>query len=157
MLQVTFPALKLKADDLRTLEEGRSQTAGGVYQGLNIALSVEVSFLRGKHSAQHLGAHLWLPPSLSGRTSVATFLTVCYAIFAKPLCSNPHSLIGLMPKNNQTKATLFVTCIIDQLYPQVGVSVVKVLRRLGVDVDFPMDQTCCGQPRVQCGVYRSGQ
>ena len=56
-----------------------------------------------------------------------------------------------MPKNNQTKATLFVTCIIDQLYPQVGVSVVKVLRRLGVDVDFPMDQTCCGQP-----VYNSG-
>ena len=56
-----------------------------------------------------------------------------------------------MPKNNQTKATLFVTCIIDQLYPQVGVSVVKVLRRLGVEVEFPMDQTCCGQP-----VYNSG-
>ena len=56
-----------------------------------------------------------------------------------------------MPNNNQAKATLFVTCIIDQLYPQVGVSVVKVLRRLSVDVDFPMDQTCCGQP-----VYNSG-
>ena len=56
-----------------------------------------------------------------------------------------------MPENNQTKATLFVTCIIDQLYPQVGVSVVKVLRGLGVDVGFPMDQTCCGQP-----VYNSG-
>ena len=56
-----------------------------------------------------------------------------------------------MPTDNQTKATLFVTCIIDQLYPQVGVSVVRVLRRLGVDVEFPMDQTCCGQP-----VYNSG-
>ena len=56
-----------------------------------------------------------------------------------------------MPNNNQNKATLFVTCIIDQMYPQVGVSVVKVLRRLGVDVDFPMDQTCCGQP-----VYNAG-
>jgi len=51
----------------------------------------------------------------------------------------------------RTKASLFVTCIIDQLYPQVGVSVVRVLRRLGVDVDFPMAQTCCGQ-----AVYNPG-
>ena len=48
-------------------------------------------------------------------------------------------------------ADLFVTCIIDQLYPEVGVSVVKVLRRLGVTVGFPKDQTCCGQP-----VYNTG-
>ena len=82
---------------------------------------------------------------------VATVLTVCYSTLAKLTRANPHYLIGPMPKNNQSKATLFVTCIIDQLYPQVGVSVVKVLRRLGVDVDFPMEQTCCGQP-----VYNSG-
>jgi L-lactate dehydrogenase complex protein LldE len=50
-----------------------------------------------------------------------------------------------------TTADLFVTCIIDQFYPEVGVSVVKVLRRLGVTVGFPNDQTCCGQP-----VYNSG-
>ena len=49
------------------------------------------------------------------------------------------------------RASLFVTCIIDQLYPQVGVSVVRVLRRCGVDVDFPAGQTCCGQP-----LYNSG-
>ncbi len=49
------------------------------------------------------------------------------------------------------KASLFVTCIIDQLYPQVGVSTVHVLRRLGVDVDFPMSQTCCGQPLYNAG------
>ena len=48
-------------------------------------------------------------------------------------------------------ADLYVTCVIDQLYPEVGVSVVKVLRRLGVTVGFPKDQTCCGQP-----VYNSG-
>jgi L-lactate dehydrogenase complex protein LldE len=51
----------------------------------------------------------------------------------------------------RTKASLFVTCVIDQFYPQVGVSVVRVLRKLGVDVDFPMAQTCCGQ-----AVYNSG-
>ncbi len=56
-----------------------------------------------------------------------------------------------MPSVTPTKADLFVTCIIDQLYPQVGVSVVRVLRRLGVDVAFPADQTCCGQP-----LYNSG-
>ena len=49
------------------------------------------------------------------------------------------------------KADLFVTCIIDQFYPEVGVSVVNVLRRLGVTVGFPKDQTCCGQP-----VYNTG-
>jgi L-lactate dehydrogenase complex protein LldE len=48
-------------------------------------------------------------------------------------------------------ASLFVTCIVDQLYPQVGVSVVNVLRKHGVVVDFPLDQTCCGQP-----LYNSG-
>ena len=56
-----------------------------------------------------------------------------------------------MAKNDQIKASLFVTCIIDQLYPQVGVSVVKVLRRLGVQVDFPSEQTCCGQPLYNAG------
>ena len=49
------------------------------------------------------------------------------------------------------RASLFVTCIIDQLYPEVGVSVVRVLRRNGVEVDFPASQTCCGQP-----LYNSG-
>ena len=52
---------------------------------------------------------------------------------------------------DKTKAALFVTCIIDQFYPQVGVSVVNTLRRFGVDVEFPKEQTCCGQP-----LYNSG-
>ena len=49
------------------------------------------------------------------------------------------------------RASLFVTCIVDQLYPEVGVSVVRVLRRHGVAVDFPAGQSCCGQP-----LYNSG-
>ena len=52
------------------------------------------------------------------------------------------------------KVSLFVTCVIDQLYPQVGESVVRVLRRQGVDVDFPRDQTCCGQPLFNSGFTR---
>lgn len=49
------------------------------------------------------------------------------------------------------RASLFVTCLIDQFYPEVGESVVNVLRRLGVDVDFPAGQTCCGQPAFNTG------
>ena len=56
-----------------------------------------------------------------------------------------------MTQKSDITADLFVTCVIDQLYPEVGVSVVKVLRRLGVAVGFPQDQTCCGQP-----VYNTG-
>ena len=62
-----------------------------------------------------------------------------------------------MTTNGGTKASLFVTCIIDQLYPQVGVSVVRVLRRLGVEVDFPLEQTCCGQPLYNAGFTRQSR
>ena len=49
------------------------------------------------------------------------------------------------------KVSLFITCLVDQFCPQVGVDVVNVLRRLGVEVDFPMEQTCCGQPAFNSG------
>ena len=49
------------------------------------------------------------------------------------------------------KVSLFVTCLVDQFYPEVGESVVKVLRRLGVEVAFPAGQTCCGQPAFNSG------
>jgi L-lactate dehydrogenase complex protein LldE len=44
-----------------------------------------------------------------------------------------------------------VTCLGDALYPEVGESVVTVLRNLGVTVDFPAGQTCCGQPAFNSG------
>ncbi len=50
-------------------------------------------------------------------------------------------------------ASLFVTCIVDQFYPEVGESTVRVLERLGVDVDFPRGQTCCGQPAFNAGYW----
>lgn len=51
------------------------------------------------------------------------------------------------------KASLFVTCLTDWFYPDVAASVVRVLRRLGVTVDFPRDQTCCGQPALNSGFH----
>ena len=53
----------------------------------------------------------------------------------------------------RVRASLFVTCIIDQLYPEVGESTVRVLSRLGVDLDFPQGQTCCGQPAFNAGFW----
>jgi L-lactate dehydrogenase complex protein LldE len=47
---------------------------------------------------------------------------------------------------------LFITCIIDTLYPETGEAVVRVLRRAGVQVSFPPGQTCCGQPAFNAGM-----
>ena len=53
----------------------------------------------------------------------------------------------------RVRVALFVTCLGDQFFPQVGESVVKVLRRLDVEVTFNPAQTCCGQPAFNTG-YR---
>ncbi len=52
------------------------------------------------------------------------------------------------------RVALFVTCIVDQLFPEVGLAAVDVLERLGYQVDFPERQTCCGQPAFNTG-YRN--
>jgi len=52
------------------------------------------------------------------------------------------------------KVSLFVTCLVDQLCPGVGMSTVEVLERVGCDVDFDERQTCCGQPAFNTGYRR---
>jgi L-lactate dehydrogenase complex protein LldE len=47
-----------------------------------------------------------------------------------------------------------VTCLGDLFYPEVGVSIVRLLRRLDVDVQFPAGQTCCGLPLFNSGYRR---
>ncbi len=49
------------------------------------------------------------------------------------------------------RVALQVTCVNDALFPDVGRATLTLLRRLGVDVDFPERQTCCGQPMVNSG------
>ena len=51
------------------------------------------------------------------------------------------------------RVALFVPCYVDQINPEVGVSAVRVLRRLGVDVIYPEGQTCCGQPAFNSGFF----
>src|SRR4026207_1975573 len=54
---------------------------------------------------------------------------------------------------NTMRISLFVTCLVDQLWTSVGVSSVEVLRRVGCEVEFDDRQTCCGQPAFNTG-YR---
>lgn len=52
------------------------------------------------------------------------------------------------------KVGLFIPCYIDQLYPQVGMATLRLLRKLGLEVEFPEEQTCCGQPMANIGCAR---
>ena len=47
---------------------------------------------------------------------------------------------------------LFVTCLVDTFYPETAEAIVSILNRLGVGVDFPAAQTCCGQPQFNAGL-----
>ena len=49
------------------------------------------------------------------------------------------------------RVALCVTCVVDQVLPEVGVAAVQLLRRAGYTVDFPEAQTCCGQPFFNSG------
>ncbi len=49
------------------------------------------------------------------------------------------------------RVSLFVTCLVDLLYPRVGLATVALLEDAGVAVDFPPSQTCCGQPAFNTG------
>lgn len=51
------------------------------------------------------------------------------------------------------RVALFVTCMVDMLYPEVGMATVELLERQGIEVMFPSEQTCCGQPAFNAG-YR---
>lgn len=51
------------------------------------------------------------------------------------------------------RVALFIPCYVDLINPEVGVSMVRVLRRLGVELIYPEGQTCCGQPAFNSGFF----
>lgn len=53
--------------------------------------------------------------------------------------------------------SLFVTCLTDLFAPQVGMATVRVLEHFGCTVDFPQDQTCCGQPQFNNGYHKDAR
>jgi L-lactate dehydrogenase complex protein LldE len=49
------------------------------------------------------------------------------------------------------RVALFLPCYCDALFPQVGIATIKLFERLGVPLEYPMEQTCCGQPAFNAG------
>ena len=52
------------------------------------------------------------------------------------------------------RIALFITCLADAMFPEVGKATLRVLGRLGHDVEFPAEQTCCGQMHVNTGYQK---
>jgi L-lactate dehydrogenase complex protein LldE len=70
--------------------------------------------------------------------------------------SHPTNLAepGSSPRKvDITQVQLFVTCLVDNFFPDVGFAVVKILETLGLEVEFPQAQTCCGQPAFNGGFW----
>jgi L-lactate dehydrogenase complex protein LldE len=55
------------------------------------------------------------------------------------------------------RVSLLVTCIIDQVFPEIGLAATEVLERAGYSIDFPEKQTCCGQPALNTGYRREAK
>ncbi|MDB5264399.1 MAG: Fe-S oxidoreductase [Adhaeribacter sp.] len=55
------------------------------------------------------------------------------------------------------KIGLFIPCYVDQFYPQVAIATLQLLEKLGLDVDYPLNQTCCGQPMANSGFEHYAQ
>ncbi len=64
-----------------------------------------------------------------------------------PICYLPRN----QNDRENMKVGLFIPCYINAVYPQVGVASYKLLQSLGVNVDYPLNQTCCGQPMANAG------
>jgi L-lactate dehydrogenase complex protein LldE len=55
---------------------------------------------------------------------------------------------------SEMRVALFVTCLVDGMFPDVGRATVRLLQRLGLQVEVPLSQTCCGQMHVNTGYPR---
>ena len=49
------------------------------------------------------------------------------------------------------KVAIFPSCIVDTVFPEAGAAAIRLLERLGIEVDFPLEQTCCGQMHLNTG------
>lgn len=58
---------------------------------------------------------------------------------------------------NNIRIGLFIPCYIDQFYPNVAIATLSLLEKLGHNVGYPLDQTCCGQPMANAGFENAGK
>lgn len=64
---------------------------------------------------------------------------------------------GIMGIMNRRKIQMMVTCLVDTFFPLVGESVVDLLEQCGLEVSFPKEQTCCGQPAFNAGYWQEAR
>jgi Fe-S oxidoreductase len=55
------------------------------------------------------------------------------------------------------QVALMFPCYVDMFYPHVGIATLELLERLGVDVVYPQEQRCCGQPVANSGCYEEAR
>lgn len=55
------------------------------------------------------------------------------------------------------KVGLFIPCYVNAVYPQVGRASYELLRKVGCEVEYPLDQTCCGQPMANAGFEKDAK
>src|SRR4029077_16176170 len=56
-------------------------------------------------------------------------------------------------RNVPMKVGLFIPCYIDAFFPEVGIATLELLERFGIEVVYPLEQTCCGQPMANSGCH----
>jgi L-lactate dehydrogenase complex protein LldE len=66
-------------------------------------------------------------------------------------------MVELAGQARPSRLALCVTCLGDVFYPEVGEATVRLLRRLGLTVEFPLAQTCCGQPAFNAGFQQQAR
>jgi L-lactate dehydrogenase complex protein LldE len=59
-----------------------------------------------------------------------------------------------MSKEKGMRVGLFIPCYMDAFEPEVGIATLELLEKLGCTVDYPFDQTCCGQPMTNTGCHK---
>src|ERR1700751_5018386 len=65
--------------------------------------------------------------------------------------TSPISVTNSSTIQKRLRVGLFIPCYIDMVYPEVGIATLQLLEKFGLDVHFPLDQTCCGQPMSNSG------
>ena len=130
-------------------EEDKKETRGIRRFFLNTVLPNPTLF----HLTVRLGAVLQLPltrgrkvlHALPGPLKKLTSIRAMPAIATRPLRDRIAELVP--PREASTRVvTFFGSCLIDQVYPEIGEAVIKVLNRYGVAVHYPKAQSCCGLP-----------
>lgn len=59
--------------------------------------------------------------------------------------------------NSKTSVSLFIPCIVEQVYPQIGLDMAKIIRHLGFPLTYHSSQTCCGQPAFNAGFHEEAR